>query len=424
MAIFERIGGPGAMFYVMPFLAGVAVWATYLMGTLVNGRLAGVIAAVLLATSPAFLFQLSHGPMSDIPAMAWWTIALVLLPRTSRGAALLSGLAVGVAIFTRPNLVPLVAIPAAFLAWEFASIRMASPLAFQRLLLFTLGVIPACLAVALLNDFWYGSPLASGYGQLGGALYRWDHFWPNLTTYTQRMVNSQSPAIFAAAAAPMLLWRHSGREEPPSRIRATVVAYSSFAFGLYVCYAFYAPLDTWWTLRFLFPAFPIIFVFLAVSILALRTFLPQDTRALAIVLLVGTLIGHQMAFGRRNFVLDSATEWRYATVGTYVAQRLPERAVLFAMLHGGSARYYSGRLTVRWDLIDPPLFERAIEHFQQRGYVPFLLVDRDVEHAQFVERFAGVVSPAMLERDPVTTIAGVGIYDLSQAPPAGPQPIQ
>ena len=70
------------------------------------------------------------------------------------------------------------------------------------------------------------------------------------------------------------------------------------------------------------------------------------------------------------------------------------------------------------------LLERAVEHFQQLGYVPFLLVDRDVEHEQFVARFAGVVAPSVLEREPVTTVAGVGTYDLSLAPPAGSQPIQ
>jgi hypothetical protein len=54
------------------------------------------------------------------------------------------------------------------------------------------------------------------------------------------------------------------------------------------------------------------------------------------------------------------------------------------MLHAGSARYYSGRLTVRYDLIPPQLFERTIAHFQQQGFVPFLLLD-DGERGHFVE---------------------------------------
>lgn len=71
MGLMERLGPQGSMFFVMPVLGAVAVWATYLLGTIVAGRLAGMIAALFLATSPAFVMQLTHMPMSDIPAMAW-----------------------------------------------------------------------------------------------------------------------------------------------------------------------------------------------------------------------------------------------------------------------------------------------------------------------------------------------------------------
>lgn len=57
-------------------------------------------------------------------------------------------------------------------------------MAIQRLLLFGIGSVPACFIVAYLNDYWYGSPLASGYGPMAGTLYRWDYFWPNVMDYT------------------------------------------------------------------------------------------------------------------------------------------------------------------------------------------------------------------------------------------------
>jgi hypothetical protein len=76
MALFESLGGRDAVFYVMPLLAGVAVWATYALGTCAGGRRVGVVAAVLLAASPTVLFQVTHAPMSDLPAAAWWTVAL------------------------------------------------------------------------------------------------------------------------------------------------------------------------------------------------------------------------------------------------------------------------------------------------------------------------------------------------------------
>src|SRR5262245_53312243 len=52
MALFHRLGGRKAVFIVVPLLAGVAVWATYLMGLRLASQAAGLAAATLLATSP------------------------------------------------------------------------------------------------------------------------------------------------------------------------------------------------------------------------------------------------------------------------------------------------------------------------------------------------------------------------------------
>jgi hypothetical protein len=185
--------------------------------------------------------------------------------------------------------------------------------------------------------------------------------------------------------------------------------------AVYVCYAFYVPLDTWWTLRFLFPAFPVAFVFLSAVLLRAPARLPAAARWLAVVVLVGTAAAHAIAFGRANSSFDSAKEWRYATAGRYIAERLPERAVFFTMLHSGSIRYYSGRLTVRYDLIPPQLLEPAIAHFQKQGYSPFLLLDDD-ERGQFVGRFTGATSLAALNWQPVATFDGAAIYNLARAP--------
>jgi hypothetical protein len=88
-------------------------------------------AALILATSPAFDLQLTHGPMSDIPAMALWTVVLALLPRLSRNSALLAGVVAGTAILVRPNLAPLAHVPGAFLVWNAAAKRQARPLPFS-----------------------------------------------------------------------------------------------------------------------------------------------------------------------------------------------------------------------------------------------------------------------------------------------------
>ena len=83
MAVFKAIAGAEAVYYVVPILGALAVWLTYVFASQLAGAHAGALAAIALAASPAFLFQLMW-PMSDVPAMTWWLVAVVLaLGRTS-----------------------------------------------------------------------------------------------------------------------------------------------------------------------------------------------------------------------------------------------------------------------------------------------------------------------------------------------------
>ena len=131
MGVFERLGGRNSVFYVVPLLGGLAVWATYLMGAQLAGRTVGVSSAILLATSPPFLFQLMF-PMSDVPVIAWWALTLALLLLERRDAALAAGLAAGAAILTRVNLMPIVTVPGALLVWQVGRARTVTGPAAQR----------------------------------------------------------------------------------------------------------------------------------------------------------------------------------------------------------------------------------------------------------------------------------------------------
>jgi hypothetical protein len=415
MAMFERFGGPQAVFYVMPLLAGVAVWATYVLGTMIAGPLVGVLAALLMATSPAFVFQLTHPPMSDIPATAWWASVLILVLRSSRSSALFAGLAAAAAILTRPNLVPLALVPGGLLIWDLQGKRMGRRVAVHRLLLFAAASIPACLLVAYLNDYWYGSPFAWGYGTLAG-WYQWGYLGPNTDYYLRWAVDSQSPVILVALAAPFLLWRDRAVENGQPRTRATLVVFTGFVLVVYACYAFYMPFDQWSFLRFLLPAFPVIFVLMSAAILRLSARLRGRARWVLPLVLVAVVTAHSLRFGREHGAFDSSGELRFATVGHYIAERLPQRAVFLAMLHSGSATYYSSRPTIRWDLIPPELLDVAIEHLQGLGYSPFILLD-ETEAQDFVARFSGVNPLGTLDRPPIASVDGVKIYAVSQRRP-------
>jgi len=406
MAVFERIGGRHAVYYVVPILAGVAIWVTYLLGRSLIGERGGSLAAFFLATSPAFMLQLLYPPMSDIAATAWWTLTLLLVWRAGRVPAFAAGLAACAAILTRPNLLPLALVPGAVVLLGLRS-RTNRSLAVQRLLLCTAPIVVGCFVVAYMNAYWYGSPLASGYGRLGGQLFRWQYFWPDLANYVTWTFDSQGPFTLLAAVGLFAVWR-AVRSKPEWPIFASCLAVGLI---VYACYAFYLPLDSWWSLRFLFPAFPIFFILTAAGLYVLADRLPEFWRGLGVALLVGAMTTHSMDFARGQGAFKSNLLQRFETVGRYVNDQLPPRAAVFTMVHSGSLRYYSGRLTLRYDLIAPEHFDAMVAHLRERGYTPFAVVDEQ-EEADFTQHFSDrtVVKSLMTQQ---MKFPGVTVYELS-----------
>src|SRR5687768_17234356 len=66
MAVLQGFGGRGAVYYVVPLLGALGIWLTYLLGNRLGGRTVGLLSALLLFGSPAYLLMLVQ-PMSDVP---------------------------------------------------------------------------------------------------------------------------------------------------------------------------------------------------------------------------------------------------------------------------------------------------------------------------------------------------------------------
>jgi hypothetical protein len=420
MGVFARVAGRPAVFYVVPAFGALAVWATYLMGSRLAGGAVGVAGAALLATSPAFLYQLMQ-PMSDVPAAAWWAFTLALLTFEAPAALLMAGLSAGAAILTRANLAPLLAVIGVALVAK-ATTRRGS----RQAALFAVGVVPGCVAAALLNAHWYGSPFSNGYGSFH-YLYQAANVWPNLAGYPRWLLDSETPVVLLALAAPFLLPRTAGVHEGARAPRATAVMWLAFVLTVFGCYAFYAPFDAWWYLRFLLPAFAPLTVLAAVGIATIAARVAGRARLLAVSALVAVIGWHGI-----RYAIDHATfhlregEQKYVAVGQYIAARLPERGVFLAVQYSGSVRYYSGRLTIRFDLIDPKWLERAIDDLRRRGYHPYVLLDED-EEVSFRARFAADSPLGALDWPPIARLQrtpSVKIYDPAHArPPDGRLPV-
>jgi hypothetical protein len=412
MALFERAAGSGAVFYVVPMLGGAAVWATYLLGTTIAGPMVGLVAVMLLATSPVFLYQLMY-PMSDVPVTAWWTLCLALLPFKRRDAALAAGLFAGFAILTRPNLVPILFVPGIFLLWTVVNDRSQSRPAVTRLLLFVGGTIPACIVVAYLNVKWYGGVLSNGYGSLD-YLYGPENLWPNLTRYSRWLLESQTPVVLLAVAAPFLLGRQADTEPGRYGPRALAVTWLFFIAAVAGCYAFYAPFEVWWYLRFLLPAFPAMLVLTSIALIAAAAGLARAAGGLLAAVIVAVLVWHGVQFARSHGAFGfQEGERKYVAVGEYISHRLPDRAAVICMQYSGSIRYYSGRLTVRYDWIPPNRLDSVVDQLRGLGYHPYIVLER-VEMSTFQRRFQGNSELATLDWAPRAQLkhdSDVKIYD-------------
>jgi hypothetical protein len=279
-----------------------------------------------------------------------------------------------------------------------------------RLVLYCIGPALAGLFIAWLNTYWYGSATTSGYGVLGGELFQWAFVPQNLNNYSRSLVATQTPAIIAAVAGPWLVWRYRSAADATPVSQPVLVAYVLFVIVIYLCYAVYLPMEAWWGLRFFLPAFPVVMMFMSAALIRGSTLLPVP-RVVWPLIIVALILSQTHRFIRDTYALDSRGEWRFANIGRYVDETLPARAVVFSVLHSGSASYYSGRLTVRFDAVLPEDFKAVAGEFQRRGYAAYILLD-EFEKEEFTAKFGEADTWGKLDARAATLVPYVKLYQV------------
>ena len=392
MAPFVLAGGPRAAFFVLPVFAAVLIAATSVVGSRFGAGV-GFWSSVLVAVSPIVLYQVIQ-PMSDVPAAALWMLAVALATGTGRRASLLSGVATSAAILVRPNLVPL-----GFVIGLFLLLRPERSW-LQRLrsaAVFAIACAPGCVIVALMQNAFYGSPLASGYGSLA-TLFSLNFVASNLGRYLGWLWSAHTAAIVLAVLAPWLL---------PGGL--TVLALSLFLVNL-ALYVPYVVFDDWSYLRFLLPTIPLLLILVVAVIDAVlrRMRAPRVAWITAAVVIGLAVLCVREARQRPTFVLKQL-EARFARAGVFVGNRLPANALVITSSESGSVRFYAGRKTLVWDGLDPAWLDRALVYVRAKGYEPYLLFERR-EEPDFRQRFAGSAI-ARLDWPPMAEVASqVRIY--------------
>ena len=380
-------GGLEAAFILTPIAGALLVWLTFVAGRRLAGPTAGAMAAVLMASSPALLYQVVQ-PMNDVTTAALWiaTFAALIHRRW-----MLAGLVCGLALLVRPNLLPL-----ALVAGIFAGSREPGVWSRQAMR-FVMAVIPFGLLVLWLNNGLYGSPFRTGYGQLGH-LFSLSALSVNASRYFSWLVETHTPFPLLAFAAPFVVAREK---------RGEVALALGLIFATCAIYFFYTPFEDWSYVRVLLPAIALMVVVAsAVTVIAVAYVLRRPVRLKADTTTANstsvvsgvsrTAIVAAITAGLAIFCVRAAEdrlafklkflEQRYRSAGLIVRDRLPANAVVLSLWDSGAVRFHGRKEALSWAGLDPAWLDRSLAWLGEHGRTPYILVESWEEPA-FRSRF-------------------------------------
>jgi hypothetical protein len=394
------VGGRDAIFVLTPIAGAVLVWLTFVAGRAIANPIAGAMAAVLIASSPATLYQVVQ-PMNDVTTAALWIATFGALVARRHAIA---GVCCGVALLVRPNLLPLAAV--AVLATGIREWRSGRTLGggaaaftgFKPPLIFGVTALPFALAVLWLNHALYGSPFRTGYGQLEH-LFGASVFPLNVSRYFRWLVETHTPFPLLAFAAPFLLAREK---------RADVGLATGLILTTCFIYFLYTPFDDWSFLRFLLPAIALMVVLASAVCVAaferaFRRHPPARARYYALLPCAGVtaaiaLFCLRTADDRLAFDLRFL-EQRFRSAGIVVHERLPHNAVVLSVWDSGAVRFHGRKEALTWTGLDPAWLDRSMSWLEEHGYAPYILVESWEEPA-FRNRFASFSDLGKLDWPP------------------------
>lgn len=372
LAPLLAIGGRDAIFLLTPVTGALLVWLTFLFGSQLAGPSVGAAAALVVAATPVFVFQVVQ-PMNDVAVATVWMAVMVLAARPRDHSGWIGALT-GLAILIRPNLAPAAIVIA---LWSLTG--GARPFVW-----FSVGAALFAFVVGFLNAVLYGHPLLSGYGSTAD-LFSARHAAVNVHNYGSALLETQLgfPLIGVLAIA-----------VAPAHLRRVVSLALGLTASVAIVYLFYKPFPEWWYLRFLLPVLPMM-VALAMASLAFatrRTAVVWPAMAMVVVFAVTTeAMGQAMDLHR--------LERRFRTVGMIARDRLPTNAVFITVWNSGSVRYHADREAILWDAMDPASLDMAVAWLSARGLDPYIVVE-EWEEPVFRDRFAGHSTLADLDWPP------------------------
>jgi len=285
-----------------------------------------VVASILLAINPLFVQSFSW-LMSDMPAMFWCSLAIFSALKTRQEIkwAIVSGIAIGVAVMIRPTNI-LVFIPVLMI------------LGFNRRALVYLGFagFPFAVLQGFLNYQCYGEIFTTGYGDMSN-FFKLEFVPKTFFAYAKYLFLELTPFVTLALA---LLWRRNKNNQIIIFWVAPFLIFYSF---------YYFTSETWWYMRFVLPAFPAIILAMILMMRDVCKSLPQLRRTLIIFFLSFSFFWQTSVI--LQYDLLRSNESRYLKMNDWAEENLPKNAVIFAMQSSGSLFYYTDFAIVRYDVL-------------------------------------------------------------------------
>jgi hypothetical protein len=378
LAPFYAAGGPDGIFLVTPLAGALLVYLTFVFGRQMANEGVGLASALLVATSPVFVFQVVQ-PMNDVAIAALWLLAVVLLARHT-DSSLQLGLVVGLALLVRPNLAPAAAV---------VGIACATHRGVRGAARFAAGAAPFLIVLAALNVSLYGHMLATGYGSATD-LFALGNVSANVQTYGQALISTQLGFPLLGFAAAFVV--------EGERRRVALIA-SAIALAIVAIYMLYRPLPEWWYLRFLLPALAVL------TVLAVATLFRATRRApILAIAIVFAVVTVSVTSSELSEAWDLVRlERRFRLAGETARDRLPRNAVYLSVWESGTVRFHALREAVVWDALPPQALDGALSWLSSQGYEPHVMIE-DWEEPLFRQRFGTASAIGQLDWPPAFVI--------------------
>jgi hypothetical protein len=329
LALAASIGGWSmAPFLVAPLAAmGCLVLIVLLARQLGVSRGLSYAAAVLLAAVPVFIAHAVQ-PVSDVLAVFWGLVAIWAGVRSASQTrfAVLAGLAFAAGVAVRPTNL-LLAVP----------LLLAMRVRIRPVLIAAVSALPVVVTLLWYNEALYGNPFVTGYGS-PAQLLAWNVF-PKCAAFHARMsALAMTPVLMPLGLAVAFLRR------VPLLHRVLLVGW----FGLFfVFYSFYDICGSPESSRFLLPAFPALVIGFLLVIDGVRRRWIVTLCVLLVVALEVKNVGsqHILHIDKSESIYPEAVRWSQ--------QWVREDAVVLTGLLSGAYYYYTDRVTIRWNEVQP-----------------------------------------------------------------------